>query len=47
MTLHLLFITVSITFSKNHRSLNDELDAKRKRELIENMEYKKSLHSHY
>ncbi|WP_270179376.1 hypothetical protein [Alkalihalobacillus sp. CinArs1] len=42
MTLQLLFITVKIT--KNHRTLSQELDERRKRELIESIEYKKSFY---
>ncbi|WP_377888386.1 hypothetical protein [Alkalihalobacillus sp. R86527] len=47
MTINLLFITITVRLSKNNRSLYQELDAKRKRELIEDIEYKKSDNIHY
>lgn len=46
MTLHLVFTTITVTFSKNKRTLTQELDARRKREIIEENDYKKSFHFH-
>ncbi|WP_347549494.1 YrzI family small protein [Pseudalkalibacillus hwajinpoensis] len=46
MTLNLLFATITISIKRNRKSLEQELDGIRRRNLIEANEYKQSFYIH-
>lgn len=47
MTLNLLFATITVSIKHNRKSLNQELDVVRKRDLIESNQYKQSFYIHH
>ncbi|MBF0706453.1 MULTISPECIES: YrzI family small protein [Bacillales] len=46
MTLHLLFVTITFSIKRNRHTLDQELDHKRRQELIDSNQYKQSFYIH-
>ncbi|MGA9288224.1 MAG: YrzI family small protein [Anaerobacillus sp.] len=47
MTLNLLFATITVSIKRNRKSLDQELDGMRRKDLIETNQYKQSFYIHH
>ncbi|PFG14022.1 hypothetical protein [Bacillus sp. es.036] len=47
MTLNLVFVTITVTINRYRQTLDQELNDKRRREIIDANQYKQSFYIHH